>query len=120
MKVLHVYTEHRGKGGAERFAQVNMQLAREMGVTVKAFIRSSDDLQPNFHGRIKAGLGAVYPATGLREFKAAVDSLQPDVVHLYDYFPLISPWIAPLCIKRGIPVVMHCVHYRLTCPVATH
>lgn len=120
MKVLHVYTEHRGKGGAERFAQVNMQLCREMGLTVEAFTRSSDDLPHNFQGRLEAGIGAVYPKTGLRQFTSVLEGFQPDVVHLYDYFPLISPWMAPLCAKRGIPVVMHCVHYRLTCPVATH
>jgi glycosyltransferase involved in cell wall biosynthesis len=120
VRVLHVYTEHRAKGGAERFAEANMQLSRRKGLEVGLFTRSSDQLPTNFLGRLQAGLGAIYAPGSLREFGAELDSFQPDLVHLYDYFPLISPWIAPLCAERGIPVVMHCVHYRLTCPVATH
>jgi len=120
LSVLHVYTDHRGRGGAERFAEVNMQICRERNYRVGLFTRTSHDLPPGLQGRFQAGIGAIYESRSLAAFAAELDSFQPDVVHLYDYFPLISPWIAPLCVKRGIPIVMHCVHYRLTCPVATH
>lgn len=120
MKVLHVYTEHRSRGGAERFAEHTMDICRERGMDVESFTRSSDKLPPNLIGRIGAGFGAMSSKTGLREVSAAIDSFAPDVIHLHDYFPLISPWIAPLAAERGIPVVLYCVHYRLTCPVATH
>jgi len=120
LKVLHVYTEHRSKGGAERFAELTMDLSRERGLGIESFTRNSEDLPRNLWGRAQAGLSAIHPRTGLRELAVAVDSFAPDLVHLYDYFPLISPWIAPFCEERGIPVVLHCVHYRLTCPIATH
>jgi glycosyltransferase involved in cell wall biosynthesis len=41
-------------------------------------------------------------------------------VHAHELFPLVSPWILPICTRRRIPVVMTCVDYRLTCPVVTH
>ena len=119
-RVFHVYTEHRGRGGAERFAEVNMQLCRRMGYTIDTFTRTSDQLPHNLWGRVQAGIGALYDPSSVRDFSARMDSFRPDVVHVYDYFPLISPWIAPLCVQRRVPIVMHCVHYRLTCPVATH
>lgn len=120
MKVLHVYTEHRSRGGAERFAEHTMEICRQRGMVVDSFTRASDRLAPNLRGRLEAGLGAISTSTGLRDVSAAIDAFAPDLIHLHDYFPLISPWIAPLAAERGIPVVLNCVHYRLTCPVATH
>ena len=120
LRVLHVYTEHRGKGGAERFAEVNMDISRRMGIHIDKFTKDSSGLPPNLLGKLQAGVGAIFNPASLREFRLKIDAFQPDVVHLYDYFPLISPWIVPMCAERGIPVVMHCVHYRLTCPTATH
>ena len=120
LRVLHVYTEHRGKGGAEHFAEVNMQLSRQNGLAIDLFIRTSSDLPQNILGKLQAGAGAISKSRSLPEFEAKLKSFQPDIVHLYDYFPLISPWVAPMCARKGIPVVLHCVHYRLTCPIATH
>lgn len=120
LRVLHVFTEHRGKGGAEHHAKANMELCRSKGLTIGLFTRTSDDLPHNLWGRIQAGVSAISPTVSLREFAAAADAFRPDVVHLYDYFPLISPWVASLCAQRGIPVVLDCVHYRLTCPIVTH
>jgi glycosyltransferase involved in cell wall biosynthesis len=56
----------------------------------------------------------------VREFAALLDRFRPDVVHAHELFPMVSPWILPLCTRRGVPVVMTCVDYRLTCPVVTH
>ena len=56
----------------------------------------------------------------VREFCALLDSFQPDIVHAHELYPLVSPWILPECTRRGIPVVMSCVDFRLTCPLVTH
>jgi glycosyltransferase involved in cell wall biosynthesis len=119
-RVLHVYTAHRGQGGAERFAEVTMELCRQRGLTIDSFIRASEDLPRNALGKLQAGVSALSTTASLSDFGSVVESFRPDLVHLYDHFPLITPWIAPFCAKRRIPIVLHCVHYRLTCPVATH
>lgn len=97
-----------------------MEVSRDNGLDVTAFTRSSDDLPANILGRLQAGIGAISPSTGLAELESRLDEFQPDLIHLWDHFPLISPWIAPLSERRRIPIILHCVHYRLTCPIATH
>jgi glycosyltransferase involved in cell wall biosynthesis len=89
-------------------------------VDVEIYCRSGEDHPRHLMGRLRAGLGALYSPSSVRRFSRVVDSFKPDIVHIHDLFPLISPWIAEECQKRGIPVVMTCVHYRLTCPIATH
>ena len=119
-RVLHAYTHHRGGGGAENSLQATVGVLRRNGVDVEIYCRSGEDHPRHLMGRLQAGLGALYSPSSVRRFSRVVDSFKPDIVHIHDLFPLISPWIAEECQKRGIPVVMTCVHYRLTCPIATH
>jgi glycosyltransferase involved in cell wall biosynthesis len=41
---------------------------------------------------------------------------RPDVVHIHNLYPLISPSILPACTAQGIPVVMTVHNFRLACP----
>lgn len=120
MRVLHAYNQHRGGGGSDNSTRTTIEVLRKHGVEVEVFTRSSEDLPRNLRGRLQAAASAVYAPGSVREFAALLDSFQPDVVHAHEVFPLVSPWILPLCTRRKIPVAMTCVDYRMTCPIVTH
>jgi glycosyltransferase involved in cell wall biosynthesis len=120
MKVLHAYNRHRGGGGANNATQATIDLSREAGVQVQVLARSANELQPGLRGRLQVGLGLLWGRASLLEFRSLLDSFQPDLVHAHELYPLVSPWILPECSRRGIPVVMSCVDFRLTCPQVTH
>ena len=120
MRVLHAYNESRFGGGANNAPKATIAVSREHGLEVEVFTRSSKDLPRNLRGRLQAGTSAIYPPESVRQFDALLASFKPDVVHIHEVFPLVSPWILPSCTRRGIPVVMTTVDYRLTCPVGTH
>ena len=48
----------------------------------------------------------------LKEFK-------PDIVHVHNFFPLISPSVFHACKKYNVPVVQTLHNYRLLCPAGT-
>ncbi len=121
MRVLFAYNKHRGNfGGGDSAALLTAQTLRRAGLDVEVFTRSSDDLPHNLLGRLEAGLSILYAPTSVRRVRELIDSFRPDVLHIYEVFPLVSPWIIPECTRRGIPVVCTCIDYRLTCPVVTH
>jgi glycosyltransferase involved in cell wall biosynthesis len=120
LKVLHAYNESRFGGGANNAPKATIAVSREHGLEVELFMRSSRDLPPNLLGRMQAGTAAIFPPPAVREFERVLDTFKPDVVHIHEVFPLVSPWILPRCTRRDIPVVMTTVDYRMTCPVATH
>lgn len=120
MRILHAYNRHRGGGGANNATQATIDLSREHGLDVEVFSRSANDLPPGMGGRLRAGLGVLWGHESVRQFVERLDSFRPDIVHVHEIYPLISPWILPRCTERNIPVVMSCVDYRLTCPVVTH
>jgi len=120
VRILHAYNRHRGGGGANNATQATIELSREHGLEIEVYARSANDLSPGLRGRLQAGLGVVWGRESIRKFVALLDSFRPEIVHIHEIYPLISPWILPRCAERNIPVVMSCVDYRLTCPVVTH
>lgn len=120
MRVLYAYNRHRGGGGADNAARATIDVSRRQGVQVEVFTRNSEDLPRNIVGRLRAGLSVIYAPHSVREFSRLLNRFKPDLVHIHEIFPLVSPWILPPCSRRGIPVVMTCVDYRMTCPVVTH
>jgi len=120
VRVLHAYNLHRGGGGANNATHATIQASRDGGIEVEVFARTSRDVAPGFLGRLQAGLGALHGRDSVPEFIRILDQFRPHVVHAHELFPLVSPWILPECKRRGVPVVMSFVDYRLTCPVTTH
>ncbi len=120
MRIVYAYNPSRMGGGSNNGTRATIELARRNGCEVEVFSRDSKQLPPGWRGRLAGGARLVYPREPVRAFSELLDRFKPDVVHAYELFPLVSPWILPQCSRRGIPVVMNCDDYRLTCPVMTH
>lgn len=120
MKVLHVFNRHRSGGGATKATVALAEFSRAHGIEVEVFERSSLDLPANLLGHLQAGVCAFLPGESVRDFKAVLRRFKPDLVHAHELFPLVSPWILPVCRESDIPVVMTCNDYHLTCPARNH
>jgi glycosyltransferase involved in cell wall biosynthesis len=120
MRVLHVNNWHRGFGGSDHACAAVIRLCTARGLDVAVFERDSKALPAGLVGKVRASVGGIYSRAAVREFEAMLASFRPNVVHVHELFPLISPWILPRCAASGIPVVMTCYDFRITCPVATH
>ena len=120
MRVLHAYNLHRGFGGSDSNTMATIEVLRRRGVEVEEFVRDSRRLSGKLGGKFTAFVGGIYAAEAVREFERALLRCRPEVVHVHELYPLISPWILPCCEKRGVPVVMSCSDFRLSCPIATH
>jgi glycosyltransferase involved in cell wall biosynthesis len=120
MRVLHANNVHRGLGGVSRAVAATVDILRAGGIQVDLFQRDSAKLPATLAGRATAFVSGLYASSAVRAFRAALRELRPDVVHVHELYPLISPWILPQCASEAIPVVMSSYDYRLSCPIATH
>lgn len=120
MRVMHVNNQHRGVGGSDAACHSLMAVCKARGMELGFFEKDSRDLPSGLRGKLTAFFGGIYSRSGVRDFEQFLQDFQPDVVHIHEVFPLISPWILPRCTAAGIPVVMTCYDFRITCPVATH
>lgn len=123
LTVLVAHNRYRSAApsGENLVVEDNVRRLREAGCEVVAFIRDSDDIaRMTLPQKIGVGAGPVYSPSGVREFVAVVDRARPDVVHLHNPYPLLSPWIVRSAARRGIPVVQTVHNHRHTCIGGTH
>ena len=86
------------------------------GHTVIPFYRSSAELRRSKSGKAAAFFSGIYSSSARREFACLLDEERPDLVHINNLFPLISPSILAETKSRGVPAVMTVHNYRLLCP----
>ena len=119
MRVLQVHNRYRVRGGEDTAFDALVALLRARGEEVLTFERDSAAIARGLSGRGRAFLSSIRSVSAARELRALIEVWQPDVVHLHNLYPLISPSVLRPCREAGVPVVMTCHNYRLICPVGT-
>ena len=117
MKVLIVHNYYAQYGGEDRVVDSQQALLRENGFEVVVFFRRNDAIRGLF-GSFKALLAMFLPLRTLLEIGVLVLRERPDVAHVHNTFPLISPLVLPLLRVLGIPVAVTLHNYRAICPTA--
>ena len=98
-----------------------LRLLAEADVEVLPFLRSSDEI-PGLSVTEKALLpvSPLYARGTQRELATLLKTERPDVLHLHNPYPLLSPWVIRTAHAHGLPVV-HTVHnFRQVCAAGTY
>lgn len=115
MRVGLVHNAYRIPGGEDVAVERLRNLLETHGHEVVPLFRSSAELPRSGLGSVSAFFRGIYPPDAGREAEALLDR-RPDLIHVHNVYPLISPWVLPEFRKAGIPVVMTVHNYRLICP----
>lgn len=116
MKILFIHNKYRKFSGEEAVVESQIQLLRRNGHQIITYFRSSEELEEMSNGKIKAFFWAFYNPISVKEIKNVIGVEKPDIVHIHNLYPLISPAILPVIKNMGIPIVMTVHNYRLLCP----
>lgn len=118
MKVLVAHNRYvsANPSGENVVVDQEIDLLRAAGVEVVPYLRSSDELA-SATLLTKATLPAAptYSVSGVRDLRRLVRAERPDVVHLHNPYPLISPWVVRTARSLGVPVVQTVHNYRHVC-----
>ncbi|HZV27555.1 MAG TPA: glycosyltransferase, partial [Acidothermaceae bacterium] len=118
MRVLVVHNRYRSENPSGENAVVDLEvdLLRGAGVDVAVFERSSDEIDA-FSRRERAGLAMqpIYSASSIRRVREIVREFKPDVLHLHNPYPLISPSVLRTARTAGVATVVTVHNYRLVC-----
>ena len=115
MHFLHVHNYYRFRGGEDVMFERICALLRKNGHTVSTFERRSADIAGTI-AKVRASISSAYSRSVKREVQNAIRDIRPDVMHVHNLYPLISPSALEACAEEGVPVVMRCPNYRLECP----
>jgi glycosyltransferase involved in cell wall biosynthesis len=118
VKVVVAHNRYRSAqpSGENRIVDTEIEQLSAAGVEVIPFLRSSDDIPAlSTAGKALLPVSPLWNPASARELAALIRAHRPDVLHLHNPYPLVSPWVIRTAHRYGLPVV-HTVHnYRQVC-----
>ena len=121
IKALRIALVHNSYGkasGEEVVVGALAQLLTNRGHDVVRFSRSSEEIPGKWFGAEQAFVAGIYNPFARARFGRFLDENRPDVVHIHNLFPFISPSVLPECVRRKVPVVLTLHNFRFICPNA--
>lgn len=118
MKVLVVHNAYQRRGGEDVVVENEVALLRSRGHAVRTWIVSNDSIK-GWLRKLMAAFAVVFSIRAYRQALAMLREVRPDVVHVHNFFPLLSPSIFYACSRMHIPVILTLHNYRIVCPTAT-
>lgn len=116
LKVLLVHNHYGGYSGETAVMEAQELLLEQHGHDVLSYTRSSVELETMPFGKARAFFSGLYNPYSIHKIHRLLQEFCPDVVHVHNLYPLISPAVLTIFRKAGIPVVMTVHNYRLVCP----
>jgi glycosyltransferase involved in cell wall biosynthesis len=116
MNILLVHNAYAEFSGEEAVVESQVRLLEKNGHHVIRYERNSAEIATMHLGRLQAFFSGIYSFSSRNQMRKLLADHNPDIVHIHNLFPLISPSVLPECKKTGIPVVMTVHNYRLACP----
>jgi len=122
MKILLVHNRYRSgsPSGENRVVDQEGEALAALGHEVVRFGPSSDEIEQwSLAKKASLPARAIWSREAYRDLKAALREHRPDVVHVHNTFPLISPAVLYACRDARAPVVATIHNYRLGCAAGT-
>lgn len=117
MKILQIHSSYKYRGGEERVIELEKQMLEKNGHEVVQFIRENKEIDDyTIFGKAALFWNTTWNFKAVRMLKKIVREEKPDICHVHNMVPLISPAIFRTLNKMQIPVVMTLHNYRLVCP----
>ncbi len=113
MHILFVHNAYQQRGGEDSVVQAEIDLLRHYGHEVALYRR--DNREIDRLPRLALVRDTVWSRRAARELRALVESFQPDVVHLHNTFPLISPSAYWALAALDRPMVQTLHNFRPLC-----
>jgi glycosyltransferase involved in cell wall biosynthesis len=115
MRVLLVHNFYQIPGGEDSVVREELSMLKKNGVDVELFSVTNDDIQGPSE-KIAAALRVVYSPRARRALSKRLAEFLPNVVHVHNFFPLLSPSILDSCRDAGVPSVITLHNFRILGP----
>ncbi|MGL5082189.1 MAG: glycosyltransferase [Microcoleaceae cyanobacterium] len=114
MQVLSVHNYYQIRGGEDESTQAEIQLLRDMGHSVEIYEETNQRMEefsaPHLAGR------TIWSREAYQIVQEKLRRSPTHLVHVQNFFPLISPSIYYAAQAEKVPVIQSLRNYRLICP----
>ncbi|HEY2793002.1 MAG TPA: glycosyltransferase [Micromonosporaceae bacterium] len=122
MKVLIAHNRYASAqpSGENNIVDAEIAQLRDAGVEVVPFLKASDDIAALPKSRkLLLPMSPIYNGEAQHELTELIRRERPDLMHLHNPYPLLSPWVIRTAHAHDLPVVQTIHNYRHVCAAAT-
>jgi len=119
VKILIVHNHYQQPGGEQMAVEAQVSLLRERGHRVILYMRNNAEIERyGLWQKVIFFPKTIFSRRTYREIRALVMRERPDVAHVHNVFPLISPSVYWALKDSGVPVIQTVHNFRFLCPNA--
>tara|TARA_R110000868_G_C10963488_1_gene768777 strand:+ start:5046 stop:6221 length:1176 start_codon:yes stop_codon:yes gene_type:complete len=112
-----VHNSYQIKGGEDSVVLNECNLLRSHGHDVTVFQVDNSYIR-GFFSKLVVAIFSIFSVFGYFKMRRVIKKTKPDVVHVHNYFPILSPSIFWACHYNNVPVVHTLHNFRAICPTA--
>jgi Fe-S cluster biogenesis protein NfuA len=102
VKLLQVFNDYRTFcGGEGAVVQMIASIVQKHGGTARLVTRTSKGLDRGLAGKVRAFACGIYNRSAQREIARTLETERPDLVHVHNLYPLLSPSVLVACRRAG-------------------
>ena len=113
MRVLAVHNYYQQRGGEDQCFEDEVRVLRSHGHDVSEFIVHNDSIQDA--NKLKVAIDTLWSRKSYRAMHSAILESKPDVIHVMNTFPLLSPSIFYAAKRLKVPIIHEIANYRVSC-----
>ncbi|GAA4438052.1 glycosyltransferase family 4 protein [Pontibacter saemangeumensis] len=117
MRILQVHNHYKISAGEDTVFYAEAALLQQHGHQVDTLTLSNKNVN-SVTEKLRSAVGVIYNRNSAGLLEKKIRAFRPEVIHVHNFFPLISPAVFYIARKHRVPVVMTLHNYRLVCPSA--
>jgi glycosyltransferase involved in cell wall biosynthesis len=117
MRILIVHNRYQQAGGEDVVATNEHELLEKHGWETRLWCVTNDRIAGPW-GKIATAVRASYSRPAREVLARVIHEFAPTVVHIHNFFPLLSPSVYDACRAAGVAVVQTLHNYRPICAAA--
>ena len=114
MRILLVHNEYRRPGGEDAVVANEHRLLSERGHAARVGKVTNADIS-GWTAKARVAWRTPYHRQSRSWLAGKIRDFAPDIVHIHNFFPLLTPAIYDACLDAGVAVVQTLHNYRTTC-----
>lgn len=116
MRILSIHNAYQIRGGEDVSTAAEQSLLRHYGHTVDVYEENNERIKDM--GAVQVAQRTLWSQESYETVRIMLRTHPYDVVHVQNFFPLISPSVYYAAKSENVPVVQTLRNYRLICPNA--
>ena len=116
MRILSIHNRYLQRGGEEESNELEAEILIAKGHQVDLYEDSNVRLEKL--SSVQIARKTIWSQQAYQEVSFKLAASNYDIVHIHNFFPLISPSVYYAAKKTGVPVIQTLQNFRLLCPNA--